>query len=127
MPRMASFPMAAAPSAEKLRGGYYTPDLLSQFLGQWVLSAGPRHLEPSCGDGAILSTLSVGRKRAVGIELEPGEAAKARARCPRAEVVHADFFDWFDADQVGAWDGAAGNPPFIRFGNWTAPTRDKAF
>jgi adenine-specific DNA methylase len=78
-----------------------------------------------CGDGAILSALP-SRSRRTGIEIEPREAEKARAAAPRAEVVDSDFFAWFGEEQVGAWDGVAGNPPFIRFGNWTEPSRGLA-
>jgi adenine-specific DNA methylase len=124
---MAAFPVAALPSLEKLRGGYYTPSPIASYLASWVAAAGPRLLEPSCGDGAVLGPLNQLSKRAVGIELEPSEAEKARANAPRAEVAVADFFTWFGTSQWDAWDGVAGNPPFIRFQHWTEPTRSSAF
>jgi adenine-specific DNA methylase len=123
---MASFPVAAAPSAEKLRGGYYTPRPIAQFLAAWIGGAGRRFLEPSCGDGAILTALPP-KAQVTAIELDADEAAKARAAAPSAEVLAADFFEWFGEAEHGAWDGAVGNPPFIRFGNWTEPTRELAF
>jgi adenine-specific DNA methylase len=124
---MSSFPIAAPPSSEKLRGGYYTPEPIADFLARWVRPAGARLLEPSCGDGAILKALGRLTDEAVGIEIEPDEAKKAEESSPRAEVVHADFFDWFDQSQHGAWSGVAGNPPFIRFQHWSEPMRDAAF
>ncbi len=124
---VASFPVAAAPSAEKLRGGYYTPAPIAAYLARWVAEAGAKRLEPSCGDGAILQPLTATSDAVVGVELDAGEAAIARAAAPGAEVIHADFFEWFGTHQHGAWDGVAGNPPFIRFGNWTEPTRGRAF
>lgn len=126
LPGMASFPVAAAPSSEKLRGGYYTPRPIAEFLGAWVRPAGSRLLEPSCGDGAILAALAADTSP-TGVEIEPAEAEKAQANCPAADVVDADFFDWFGPEHWEAWDGAAGNPPFIRFGNWSGPTREVAF
>lgn len=69
-PGMASFPVARAPSAEKLRGGYYTPAPLAEFLAAWARVAGTRMLEPSCGDGAILRALAGSAATAVGIEFE---------------------------------------------------------
>lgn len=123
---MTAFPVAAPPSAEKLRGGYYTPLPIAKFLADWVQGSGSRLLEPSCGDGAILSALPATSSR-TGIEIEPQEAEKARAAAPKATVVVADFFEWFDDSQVSAWDGVAGNPPFIRFGSWTEPSRTLAF
>jgi adenine-specific DNA methylase len=123
---MVTFPVAAAPTAEKLRGGYYTPPALASFLAEWVAGAGPRLLEPSCGDGSILRHLpSTGA--VTGVELMPEEAAKARNAAPGASVVEADFFEFFTPSDEGRWDGVTGNPPFIRFQNWTEPTRSRAF
>jgi adenine-specific DNA methylase len=124
---MASFPVAAAPSAEKLRGGYYTPEPIARFLAEWVAEAGDRLLEPSCGDGAVLSQLAARGSQVLGIELLESEATLARQAAPAAEVVVADFFDWFGPGEYQAWDAASGNPPFIRFQHWTEPTRDRAF
>lgn len=123
---MASFPVAAAPTAEKLRGGYYTPQPIADFLGKWASLSGSRLLEPSCGDGAILAALNPNAD-VTGIELESVEAAKAQAAAPSAQVLVHDFFEWFDPPKWAAWDGVAGNPPFIRFQNWTDPTRELAF
>jgi adenine-specific DNA methylase len=124
---MDSFPVAAPPSADKLRGGYYTPVSIATYLADWAAQGGKRLLEPSCGDGAILAPLSRHSPSALGVELLDTEANKARQAASRATVVEADLFDWFDASQHGEWDGVAGNPPFIRYGNWTEPTRGLAF
>lgn len=127
MSGMAAFPSKAAPSLAKLRGGYYTPQPIAEFLASWVGSAGRRLLEPSCGDGAVLRVLTAHTPVALGIEVDAEEADKARASCPTAKVVNADFFDWFGYEQRGSWDGVAGNPPFIRFQHWSEPTRGLAF
>lgn len=124
---MAAFPVAAPPTAEKRRGGYYTPTPIATYLAGWVAQAGPRLLEPSCGDGAILAPLGACSESVTGIELLGDEARKARLAAPGACVVEADFFDWFSSDQHDRWDGVAGNPPFIRFQHWTEPTRSNAF
>ena len=40
----------------KLRGGYYTPTPISEFLAKWAIrNPSDRILEPSCGDGNILT------------------------------------------------------------------------
>jgi adenine-specific DNA methylase len=124
---VSAFPVAAPPSPEKLRGSYYTPRVIAEFLAEWVSEAGERLLEPGCGDGALLAPMASRQGGVVGIELEPGEAEKARRAAPTAKVVGEDFFEWFSDKQHGRWDGVAGNPPFIRFGNWTDPTRSMAF
>lgn len=122
---MTSFVAKLAPTDEKLRGGYYTPAPIAEFVADWVSKTGPRVLEPSCGDGNILEPLSRRASHALGIELFPDEAEKARDRTG-AEVKNEDFFLWFDESKHAAFDGVAGNPPFIRFGNWTESTREDA-
>src|SRR6266540_2340832 len=126
-----TFPAPTAPSADKLRGGYYTPPAVARFIAAWASAAGPRVLEPSCGDGAVLAMLAecLGgagpASQAVGVELNPLEAAKAaRHGLP---VVTADFFAWFGGAHQGAFDAVVGNPPYIRFGSWTESTRARAF
>ncbi len=84
---MKTFAGKAAVSADKVRGDYYTPVPVARFLARWVRQAGPRILEPSCGDGRILREL---------------------------------------AGDTAGWDGVAGNPPYIRFGNWAGAQRDSA-
>lgn len=113
----------AAASAEKARGGYYTPAPVARFLARWVREAGPRILEPSCGDGAILRELATLGGRPRGVELVAEEAAKAREFAP---VDAANLFGWLATTEPGGWDGVAGNPPYIRFGNWAAEQRDPA-
>jgi adenine-specific DNA methylase len=117
------FSAKSAADASKLRGGYYTPPQLAEFIASWVCAAGPRILEPSCGDGAVLRYLTarVGES-AMGIELVPSEATAASAY---GRVINDDFFSWVDIDRT-QWDGVAGNPPYIRFGNWDDAYRNPA-
>jgi adenine-specific DNA methylase len=124
---MAAFPTKADPSSAKLRGGYYTPPAIADFVAAWVGQCEGRVLEPSCGDGVFLAPLLERSREVVAVELDPDEGAKAKASAPAAEVILRDFFDWFGPQQHEAWDGAAGNPPFIRFQHWTEPTRSLAF
>lgn len=119
------FAAKAVPSDEKLRGGYYTPEPIARFVADWVADAGPRLLEPSCGDGSVLQFLAK-RGDATGIELFPEEAQAARARTG-APVEDGDFFTWFTPDRHGQYDGVAGNPPYIRFGSWEERYREPAF
>ncbi len=80
------------PSYQKLRGGYYTPEPIADFLASWAIrSPTDEILEPSCGDGNIL-TAAVRRllgqgaptetlsQQLHGVELDPDEAAKAAHR-----------------------------------------------
>ena len=47
-------------TTQKLRGGYYTPQNLADFVSKWVLEKQPKSvLEPSCGDGVFIQALQV--------------------------------------------------------------------
>ncbi|MBM3266505.1 MAG: N-6 DNA methylase [Candidatus Sericytochromatia bacterium] len=107
-------------SARKLRGGYYTPAPVAAFLLRWAVRSGPcRVLEPGCGDGAFLRAaahLDVDT-RFLAFEIEPGEAAAARAAASGvSRVIAGDFLSW--ATGPGAaerFDAAVGNPPYVRY------------
>lgn len=116
-------------TAQKLRGGYYTPPHLAVFLAKWVKEINPtRILEPSCGDGIFFDALAKvkGFQKAdiVGFELEPDEAAKAQTRAKavglKAAKVHTeDFLQWaincMGDDGSAKFDAIVGNPPFVRY------------
>jgi adenine-specific DNA methylase len=120
---MKTFAGKTAASADKVRGGYYTPAAVARFLARWVRAAGPKILEPSCGDGAILRELAALSGRAHGVELVAPEAAKA---CAWAPVDTENLFTWLRHTEAGGWDAVAGNPPYIRFGNWASDQREPA-
>jgi len=122
---MTVFEAKAIPTDEKLRGGYYTPAPIAEFVSGWVAQAGPLLLEPSCGDGNILEFLARHSSSTSAVELFPDEAAKASGRTG-VDVAVGDFFDWFTTDRQGTFDGVAGNPPYIRFGSWSEPSRTNA-
>lgn len=46
-------------SAEKLRGGFYTPEEIAAFILKWGINGSADYdiLEPSCGDGVFLEQL----------------------------------------------------------------------
>lgn len=46
-------------SAEKLRGGFYTPEPIADFILRWGINGSNDKdiLEPSCGDGVYLEQL----------------------------------------------------------------------
>lgn len=80
------------PSYQKLRGGYYTPKSIADFLAGWAIrSWRDEVLEPSCGDGNILiaaaqrllecgANLETLGQQIHGVELDPNEATKALQR-----------------------------------------------
>lgn len=107
----------ALESEQKLRGGYYTPDDLAQFLTRWVTpTSGTRVLEPSCGDGAFFPSLMCTDATVTAFELAPEEAAKAAARGLSDCTVHnQDFLNWALQAKPRQFDAVIGNPPFIRY------------
>jgi adenine-specific DNA-methyltransferase len=115
-------------TAQKLRGGYYTPHDLAAFLAKWVKELNPtRLLEPSCGDGVFFDALAkvngFQETQVVGFELDKVEARKAANRAAdlglrNAEVHAQDFLQWaidhFAQDDM-RFDAVLGNPPFVRY------------
>jgi adenine-specific DNA-methyltransferase len=115
-------------SAQKLRGGYYTPPDLAEFIARWIEEIKPKRiLEPSCGDGeffrAIAKAKTLQKAAVVGFELDAEEAGKAAA-CARsvglkaAQIHPEDFLQWaidhLDDKEV-EFDAVVGNPPFVRY------------
>ena len=114
-------------SAQKLRGGYYTPADLAGFITRWVVEKSPKDiLEPSCGDGAFFPALSfypsTSESNVVAFELDSKEAQKALQRAKElglsAEIRASDFLEWalYQLTSIGdCFDAVVGNPPFIRY------------
>lgn len=128
--------MAVVESPQKLRGGYYTPRLVADFLARWAIEVGETTiLEPSCGDGNLavaaaerLLNLGTAPTRVAdaltSVELDPDEADKAAARLRAlgvgisdSPVITSDFFSYCQELLLTntRFDVAIGNPPFIRY------------
>src|SRR3989344_4551228 len=112
---------------QKLRGGYYTPLDLAEFLVNWVKEIKPKNiLEPSCGDGiffdAIKKVGGLNKINILGIEFNEEEAVKARKKLKKdfsnAVIKNTDFLDWSLKqlkNEEKNFDAIVGNPPFIRY------------
>jgi len=130
---------------DKLRGGYYTPADLAQWLCAWAIrSADDLVLDPSCGDGVFLEAAAHrlatlgnnGTNRAnhvFGVEIIADEADKARARLVHEvgyravdAVETGDFFAWLKRPGRPQFDAVTGNPPFIRYQSFPEPHRSRA-
>lgn len=124
-------------TADKLRGGFYTPRDLVDFCIERAAALAPAEprlqvLEPSIGDGAFVtglgqSGLAASIDRVLGLEVDPREATKAATALERSglagRILEASAIDWA-ADTSETFDVAVGNPPFVRF-QFLRP-RDKA-
>lgn len=129
---MSKYSSKAQPEADKLRGGYYTPQKIASAIVEWALAPTTdseekvRVLEPSCGDGAILREMKASNLEVVGVELIEEEAQKA-VDLGIGHVVNEDFFVWESQQEPDLkFDAVVGNPPYIRFGNWDIESRERA-
>jgi adenine-specific DNA-methyltransferase len=140
--------MKIPPSSKKLRGCYYTPMPIANFIVAWAVnSRGIKVLEPSAGDGNFLEsvvnrldTLESNKKASsgsvVGIEIDLDESNRARNRIKKlgineseAQIITTDFFK-FCNEQLKTdnnFDVIVGNPPFIRYQNFPEEQRIIAF
>lgn len=128
---------------DKLRGGYYTPSPIAEFICSWAIqNDNDLVLEPSCGDGnfieaaiARFNELGVNGDdlygRIKGVELIPEEAQKATRRASNFglngdTIVNNDFFSFISNQEDVAYNSIIGNPPFIRYQNFPPKHRDIA-
>jgi len=121
---------------DKLRGGYYTPKAIADYIADWaVRSVADNVLEPSCGDGVFVETVcnklrNLGcpeaeiNRQVLGIEIDPAEASKASVYS--ATVINEDFFTFYHSNN-NLYDVVVGNPPFIRYQNFNEEFRKIAF
>jgi adenine-specific DNA-methyltransferase len=121
--------------AVKDRGAYYTPKAISDFLVDWGLQEvkNPSNiLEPSCGDGIFLRSLSESLNskknnttRVLAIEMNRAEAKKARKVLKpfkkmqeiTSNVVTSEYFSYMSASSERSqrkFDLILGNPPYVK-------------
>ena len=121
--------------AVKDRGAYYTPKAISDFIVDWGLrgSNNPSNiLEPSCGDGVFLRSLSESLdatennvKKILAIELNRDEAKKARKVGKPFKKIHqitsnivtSEYFTYMSASSKRSkikFDLILGNPPYVK-------------
>lgn len=123
----------------KLRGGYYTPREISEFITNWAISdTSESVLEPSCGDGSFIKALANCYKRlgatdkqiksnVLGIEQDEIEAEKASQY--GMTIMCNDFFNYYqnNIDERTKFDVIIGNPPYIRCKSFKEEQRKIAF
>jgi adenine-specific DNA-methyltransferase len=129
----------------KLRGGYYTPEIMANFMANWINpKADMKILEPSCGDGQLLipiieHLLQITNPKTISqnllaIELIPTESEKTIQRLTKLGVngnhvvQTADFFDYYTNNlENGTFDAIIGNPPYLRFHDFPTTSKRLAF
>lgn len=107
-------------TAEKLRGGFYTPAPIAEFILRWGIngSSDCDILEPSCGDGMFLEQIKHHKlkyKSITAIELDEAEAEKSNSiGLKNAQIINTDFHTYCN-HSIKKFDLVVGNPPYIRF------------
>lgn len=132
--------------ARKARGAFFTPPDIAQFLADWaVRDATTQVLDPTCGEAVFL--LSAARnlaeagasadeiqKQLTGVDLHrPSLDGSRRLLADEgfgARLIKSDFFDLPTpsqfGDKIGWQDAIIGNPPFVRYQEFSGDTRQKA-
>lgn len=98
-------------TTQKLLNQYFTPRWAAEAIVERHfadLRPGAAVVEPSCGDGRFLMALP-DHIDAVGVEIDPVQAAIARERSGRT-VITGDFLK---VDLPNDIEAIVGNPPFV--------------
>lgn len=126
------------PQLRKSRGAFFTPPEVVDFIVSWAIR-GPNEvvLEPSCGEAEFM--LSAGHRlralgangpladRLRGVEVHEPSAAEAHRLLGRAGLdARIDVSDFFAVDLVDAFDVVVGNPPYVRYQEFTGADRARA-
>jgi len=126
------------PALRKARGAFFTPDEITAFIANWgIRAASDRVLEPSAGDAAFLVAavdrlhdLAPDRGPAPvvdGVEIHAHSARVGRQRVrdaggePRIRVS-----DFFMVDPEPSYDAVIGNPPYIRYQDFSGESRTRS-
>lgn len=128
-------PPADSASARKARGAFFTHTGITRHLAEWAIrSPHDQVMEPSTGEAAFLAAattrlLDLGAILPVvhGVEIHAPSARTARgivaASGGKANIRVSDFFL---IEATPRYDAVIGNPPFIRYQDWTGAQRDRA-
>jgi len=120
---------------QKLRGGYYTPKKLSNFIIDLFKDDLDINtiLEPSCGDGVFLESIfqrmnhsKIDKVKAIEIIKEEADKVNSKYKENKAlEVVNGDFILLYnELNSKERYDLIVGNPPYIRYQYLTERQRE---
>ncbi len=108
----------------KALGAFYTPATIAGILAEWVVRSGSeRLLEPSVGDGALISAalqrandlLGTGHSlRFLACDVDAAAVVAVNSQLPDESEVRAIDFLQLDPSSTGKFAGVITNPPFTR-------------
>lgn len=130
--------MAQSITDEKARGAFFTPPEVSRFITEWAIRGkSDKVLEPSCGEASFLLEAAqylkkLGSKRSsiseqlFGVEIHEDSAQAAAAALNKigfsAQISAKNFFD---CEPEPKFDAVIGNPPYIRYQQFSGSARNK--
>ncbi|WP_344314220.1 N-6 DNA methylase [Fodinicola feengrottensis] len=121
-------------AARKARGAFFTPPELCRYVVDWALR-GPSDvlLEPSCGEAAFLVAAArrlaelggrADERQLHGVEMHAASASGARTRlASAAAAAKIRVADFFTLDPTPRYDAVVGNPPYVRYQDFTGQAR----
>ena len=120
----------------KARGAFFTPREIAQYLARWAIRLpNDRILEPSCGEASFLLAAAdrlkdVGAsplfwsEQLHGVEIFEGSARNAESLLRDAGFdSRVDVGDFFEHETPIFYDVVIGNPPFVRYQNFSGAAR----
>ena len=123
----------------KARGAFFTPPEITRFISDWAVRAATDSvLEPSCGEAAFLlaaghDLAGLGARRAElasrlhGIEIHRPSAERGQADLRRRDLdATIKVADFFDCPPEPVFDAVVGNPPYIRYQQFSGAARLKS-
>ncbi|MCG6862364.1 MAG: N-6 DNA methylase [Chromatiaceae bacterium] len=124
--------MAERPlTRKKVLGSYYTDPRVVDYLVDWGMSVAPGSvMDPSCGDGRFLEAAARrGASCVIGCDLDRAALAASAGAVAgfngKSNLLDSDFF-LLDPDRIGPVDLVVGNPPFIRYQQFSGESRARA-
>ena len=138
MPELEALFEIDTPALRKARGAYFTPEGISRFISTWAIRRGDdRVMEPSAGDAAFM-VAAVERLKNLAEDpkasplIEGVEIHEHSARIGHERVVAAGgtpditVSDFFSVSPEPVYDAVIGNPPYIRYQDFSGVSRTKA-
>lgn len=126
------------PTQRKARGAFFTPPAIADYVVDWtVRDREAKAFEPSCGEAVFMLALGH-RLRALGADghlagqLHGVDLHDPSARAAKRKLDHMGFgstitvTDFFDREPTPIYDAVVGNPPYVRYQDFSGDARAKA-
>lgn len=113
----------------KGRGAFFTPEDVAAYIAAWAAeSRDDAILEPSCGEAVFLHAVGPAHTgRVVGVELHEDSAREAERTLQAAGIdAHIHTGDFFAHEPDGSFDAVIGNPPYVRYQDFSGESRARA-